>query len=126
MTTARAFYDFAKRYNATGMTWSPRQIGEMYPVAHAEPQLLFAEAMFAYVMSCDDASAVTCKPQESKRWLDLALQHYDDIAVCPLTSSACAILKLLSRLELTIAKSFRAACAPCIVHCLRTAIPFSE
>jgi hypothetical protein len=36
MKSARAFYDFAIKYNETAMTWAKEQVGETYPLANAD------------------------------------------------------------------------------------------
>ena len=88
MTSARALYDFGNRYNITGMTWNPKEVGESYPVPSADQTLMFAEAMMAYVMSCNIADSVTCNRTEAYQWLDIALEHFEWGSVrkppCPL------------------------------------------
>ena len=82
MTSARALYDFGNRYNTTGMTWSA-QINGTYPADDASQQLNFAEAMMAYVMSCNTPGSVTCNLTEAYEWLDLATKHFEWYSVRP-------------------------------------------
>ena len=120
MTSARALYDFGNRYNITGMTWNPKEVGESYPVPSADQTLMFAEAMMAYVMSCNIPDSVTCNRTEAYQWLDIALEHFEWGSVSSLCC-ACS-LDCTNTLNNTICPA-KSRQAPCVnLHCAHTAL----
>jgi hypothetical protein len=76
LTSAHALYDFANRYNGTGMLWAPGDIGESYPIKSPDQTNMFAEAMFGYVYSCEDQTRLTCNQTQAQLWTDLAIRNW--------------------------------------------------